>query len=68
MLDENLLALWGVVEGDFAPFKILIHRGAEVIDLQQLIKREKKEALRGFDASDLVLYMVSILWGLRFHS
>ena len=60
LMPDDFLTLWGVVDDDTAPFKICVHRGLDVADLKKAIKLEKAQALRDFDASDLVLYMVSI--------
>ncbi len=56
----DFLTLWGVVDGDLAPFKICIHRGLDITDLKKAVKLEKAQALRDFDAPNLVLRMVTI--------
>lgn len=60
LMPGDFLTLWGVVDGDPAPFKICIHRGLHITDLKTAAKLEKAQALRGLDASNLVLRMVSI--------
>ena len=70
MLGRDFLALWCLFDGNrSAPFKVSVHRGADVDDFEKAIKNEKQNALRDFDASRLVLWMVRFhLWGLHFHS
>ena len=63
----DLLALWCVVHGNPVPFRVFVDPDVDVEFLKEEI-RKKKKALRNHDATDLVLWKVSVyLRDLRFH-
>ncbi|KAF8636448.1 hypothetical protein AX14_010429 [Amanita brunnescens Koide BX004] len=64
-LMPDSIALWCVVDGDYVPFRISVHGKGDITNLKETIKAQKENALRGFDASSLVVWMVRIFHKLQ---
>jgi hypothetical protein len=60
MQTTNLCELWCLLEGEAKPFAVITDVGQNLFQLQQLIQSQKL-ALRKVDASDIVLWKVSML-------
>jgi hypothetical protein len=64
-LMTDFTTLWCVVDGDYVPFRISVHGKGDITNLKETIKAQKENALRGFDASSLVVWMVRIFHKLQ---
>ena len=57
-LMPDFITFWCVIDGDYAPFRISVHRDGDIAGLKEVIKQKRENALRDFDAPSLVVWMV----------
>jgi hypothetical protein len=55
-MSDTTYELWCLVEGDKTPFSIIAPSTTFIAELQKMIKKEKSNALKRFDASSLLLW------------
>jgi hypothetical protein len=59
MQTTNLCELWCLLEGEAIPFQVIAGAGQNMFQLTELIQG-KKPALRGLDASRILLWKVGM--------
>ena len=62
MPGEQTRTLWCLVEGDHAPFDVIVYDNHNINYLKECIKEKKKQLLSKDDASSLELWKVRIFY------